>query len=55
MEDESMNVSDASQQSEAVVSSDEGDDGGNKNGLKAKGSSKNRINESSLPNVRSKK
>jgi len=52
--DESMNVSDTSQQSEAVMSSDD-DNGGNKNGPKAKGNSKNRINESSLPNMRSKK
>lgn len=56
IEDESMNVSDSSKQSEAVVSSDvEGEDGDNKNGPKSKSNSKMRINESSLPNMRSKK
>ena len=54
MIDESMNVSDESQQSEAVKSSED-DNEGNKNGPKAKSNSKNRINESSLPNMRSKK
>jgi hypothetical protein len=49
MIDESMNVSETSDQSEAVVSSDN-----EAAGPKGKGKSKNRINETSPPNMRSK-